>query len=214
MAKISVITPSIRPEGLKELQRCLKMQTFTDFEWLVEIGTGTKHDLNESFNKMIKRAKGDLLVFYQDYIRIQPDGLEQFYKAYLRDQRTFFTAPVGKVSNDTYEGEPKWDWRIHKEANMTWNMWEIDWGACPKEAMHVIGGFDEELDKHWSSDNVNVGYRANMHGYKFACLSDNKAIAYDHDAFIKHPFRQNYNPSFNNNRLREFDMGLKIDYLK
>ena len=33
--KISVITPSIRPEGLKILQECLAQQTFKDFEWLV-----------------------------------------------------------------------------------------------------------------------------------------------------------------------------------
>lgn len=212
--KISVITPSIRPEGLKELQRCLKMQTFTDFEWLVEIGIGNKHDLNEAFNRMIKRAKGELIVIYQDYIRIPPDGLEQFYKAYEANKDTFFTAPVGKVSDDQFNGEPRWDWRAYEQAHMTWNMWEIDWGACPREALVKIGGFDEELDKYWSSDNVNVGYRANMHGYKFACLINNKAIAYDHDKSIPHPFRANYKPEFNNQRLKEFDMGLKLDYLK
>jgi GT2 family glycosyltransferase len=191
----------------------LKQQTFSDFEWLVEVGTGIEHDLNRAFNKMVKRATGELLVFYQDYIRIPPDGLEQFWKAYLKDQNTFFTAPVGKVKMENYTDEPRWDWRAYKDANMTWNMWEIDWGACPKDAIFKIGGFDEELDKHWSCDNVNVGYRANMHGFKFDFLPDNKALAYDHDATIPHPFRQKYNPNFNNERLREFDMGLKIDYL-
>ena len=66
--KISVITPSIRPEGLKIVRECLLNQTFKDFEWLVDINWTGKHDLNASFNRLIRRASGELIVFYQDYI--------------------------------------------------------------------------------------------------------------------------------------------------
>jgi hypothetical protein len=85
-------------------------------------------------------------------------------------------------------------------------MWEIDWGAAPLDALKKIGGFDEALDQYWSSDNVSVGHRANLAGYKFKCLTDNRAIALDHDAFMEHPFRKNYNPSFTNERLRDVEM--------
>ncbi len=92
-------------------------------------------------------------------------------------------------------------------------MWEIDFGACPKEALYKIGGFDEEIDGFWSCDNVNVGCRAELAGYKFKCLRDIRAIAYDHDAFTKHPFREAYKPIVNQMRMDEFRKGLKINFL-
>ena len=66
--KISVITPTIRPAGLAILRKCLLEQTFTSFEWLVDINYTGKHDLNASYNRLIKRAKGELIVSLQDYI--------------------------------------------------------------------------------------------------------------------------------------------------
>lgn len=208
--RISVITPTIRPEGLVELQRCLAEQTFTDFEWLVEVGLKKEHDLNKAFNKMVKRAKGELLVFYQDYIRIEKDGLQKFWDAYQKDKNTFFTAPVGKSLDYT---NPKWDWRHYKFGEIDWDKWEIDWGACPKDAMYKIGGFDEYLDNFWSCDNLNAGCRADIEGFKFMNI-DNPSVAYDHDAEIEHPFRKDFKPLFNNERMKEFREGLKINYLQ
>lgn len=211
---ISVITPTIRPEGLKIVQECLKQQTFKDFEWLVEVGTPPKHDLNAAFNRMLKRAKGELIVFYQDYIKVRPDYLEKFWQAYQENPKTFFTAPVGKVKELDYSGEIAWDWRAYADAKCDWRTWEIDSGAAPLSALQEIGGFDEELDEYWSSDNVNAGCRADLAGYEFKNLLLNPALAYDHDAFIKHPFRERFKPDFNNQRMDEFRMGLKINYLK
>lgn len=212
MPKISVITPTIRPGGLAQVWDSLSKQTFQDFEWLVEIGIpGRPHDLNAAYNRMLRRAKGDLIVSAQDYLELPPDGLERFWE--VHDGNTFMTAPVGKVFNAYGDEEPAWDWRIHPDANMTWNQWEIDWGAAPLLALKRIGGFDEELDGHWSSDNVNVGYRAFREGYLFKHLPDNRAVALDHDRFMKHPFRDGYDPKFNNERMAEFDRGLELHYL-
>ena len=97
--KISVLTPSIRPAGLEILQKSLKNQSFKDFEWIQDIGLGDKHDLNQAWNRMLKRAKGELIVFYQDYIKIEPDGLQKFWDAYQANPKTMFTAPVGKSQN-------------------------------------------------------------------------------------------------------------------
>lgn len=212
--KISVLTPTIRPEGLEITQACLGQQTFDDFEWLVEIGIPPKHDLNAAYNRMLKRAQGELIVSLQDYIKVTPDYLEKFWRAHEENPRTFFTAPVGKVDNLEFKPPARWDWRAYQDAKPDWRCWEIDSGCAPKSALFEIGGFDEELDKHWSCDNVNVACRADIAGYEFANLFDNPGIAYDHDAFIEHPFRKRYNQSFNTKRMAMFRGGMKIDYLK
>lgn len=217
--RISVLTPSIRPEGLGIVQECLTRQTLTDFEWLVEIGLpGKGHDLNVAFNRMIRRAKGDLLVFYEDYTKILDDGLERFWKAYKDNPDTLLTAPLGKVNK--WGDKPTWDWRAwkqdEKQSDYTKCLprtWEIDWGAAPKAILYDVGGFDEEFDKHWSADNLSVGIRANLKGYKFACLFTNPAVAWDHDAHIKHPFRERYDTSFINDRLNAYKAGLTVDFL-
>ena len=211
--RISVLTPSIRPEGLEITKKCLGEQTFTDFEWLVEIGLGTKHDFNVAMNKMIKRSKGEILVILQDFIKVDKDYLKRFHEAYTAKNNLFLSSPVGKVKNLDFTGEPNWDWRKTSDEKPTWQMWEIDSGACPREAMFKIGGFDEELDNYWSCDNVNVGYRAFLAGYDFGVLKENLAIAYDHDAFIPHPFRRNYHANFNNERMKLFERGLKVNFL-
>lgn len=219
MVKISVVTPSIRPDGLNVVKDSLERQSFKDFEWLVEIGLLSKgHDLNAAFNRMIKRSKGELIVFYEDYTKILDDGLERFWKAYQDHPNTCFTAPLGKVEN--WGGTPRWDWRSYKQdnkqgdyTNCDWNTCELDWGAIPKKILVDIGGFDEELDANWSCDNVNLGCRADLAGYKFKCVFTNPAIAFDHDVHIAHPFRSKYKPLFNNMRMDEFRKGLKIDYL-
>ncbi len=218
--KISILTPSIRVEGLKVIQECLKGQTLQDFEWLVEIGLPYKgHDLNAAFNRMIKRAKGELCVFYEDYTKILPDGLDRFWRAHQEFPDTLFTAPLGKVK--AWGDSPVWDWRARKQSekqidytDCDWRCCELDWGAIPKKILFEIGGFDEELDKKWSGDNVNVGCRANLAGYKFKCLFTNPAVAYDHDAHIPHPFRANFDGPFQQARMNEFEKGLRIDYLK
>lgn len=220
--KISVVTPTIRPEGLKIIQECLARQTFADFEWLVEIGIpGNGHDLNAAFNRMLKRAKGELIVFLEDYTKIMDSGLERFWEAYEKHPRTFFTSPLGKVDKlmDSVE-KPRWDWRAWKQSEKQVDFtdclsrcWEIDWGAAPKSALFEIGGFDEELDKHWSGDNVSAAVRAELAGYEFKCLFTNPAVAWDHDKHEKHPFREKYNTSFINDRVNAYKAGLKIDYL-
>jgi GT2 family glycosyltransferase len=191
-------------------------QTFQDFEWLVEIGHG-RHDLNAAYNRMLRRAKGELFVSMQDFIKAPPDYLQKFWDAYQERPNAFFTAPVGKVDNLDYTGEPKWDWRAwtNGEENpkympSKWDCWEIDSGCAPMKALKEIGGFDEELDKHWSCDNVNVGCRAELAGYEFLNLFSNPVIVFDHDAFIPHPFRANFKEGFNNKRLAMFRGGMTL----
>lgn len=214
--KITVITPSIRPKGLEITQKCLAQQTFKDFEWLQEISIpGRGHDLNAAYNRALRRAKGELIVSLQDYIMVTPQYLEKFWKIYKENPKTFFTSSVGKTDQEDFSGKPRWDWRAYSDAICKYNTWEIDSGAAPLLALKEIGGFDEALDDHWSCDNVSVGWRAELAGYKFLNVFDNPTVAWDHDAFIDHPFRKDFDPHFNAYRMRLIEMGeLKIDYLK
>lgn len=212
--KISVLTPTIRGDvGLEPNMESLMSQSFPEdeVEWLVEQSDGSKHDLNAAFNRLLRKASGELIVFMEDYTKATTNGLLKFWQAYQKEPTVFWTAPLGKTRDWK---TINWDWRAYADAiNTTYNCWEIDWGAAPREALFAIGGFDEELDKQWSGDNVNVGYRAYLNGHKFKNLFDNPAIAFDHDAEIPHPFRKNFDPEFQKQRLDSFKPGEKLSYL-
>lgn len=219
--KISVVCPTIRPAGLIPVYESLKNQTLQDFEFLVEFGFPKQgHDLNAAFNRMLRRAQGELVVFYEDYAKIPSNGLEKFWDAYKQEPDVFWTAPLGKVDDLDNHAEPRWDWRAYSDQVeqvgnsisrvSKWDTWEIDWGAAPLKALKEIGGFDEELDIFWSSDNVNVGLRAELAGYRFKNLFSNPAVVYDHDKFAPHPFRHRFNPEYTAKRLDEFRNGLKL----
>lgn len=208
--RISVLTPSVRPQGLSITQQSLAAQTFTDFEWLVEINQTGKHDLNAAYNRMLRRAQGVLVVSLQDFIKAPPDYLQKFWEYYIEHPCTFVTAPVGKVPNLDYQPPAKWDWRAYADAKPDYKCWEIDSGAAPLAALKEIGGFDEYLDQFWSFDNVSVGKRAHLAGYDFVNLFSNPAIAYDHDTFIPHPFRGNERPLRVEMRLKDYENGLRL----
>lgn len=213
--KISVLTPSIRPEGLEITRKSLMLQILTDFEWLVDINWTGHHDLNASYNRLLRRAKGELVVSLQDYIYVRSDYLQRFWQAHEEHPRAFITAPVGKVDNLNYSGDAKWDWRAWRDNETKnirpceWNTWECDSACAPLSALKEIGGFDEALDGHWSADNVNVGKRAQLAGYEFLCLFDNPAVAYNHDKFIEHPFRTDIDTT-NTKRMAMFEGGMQL----
>lgn len=215
--KISVISPSIREKGLKVVEETLKHQTFKDFEWLPKLSVpGPVPDLCRSFNECIKKASGELLVFLEDYTVIPPDGLEHFWNRYQSDPDVGWTAPLGKV-NDLNDPQPvKWDWRIERENGgwISWNEFEIDWACLPKRAMIEVGGFDEDYDSGFSWENCDLGYRLFKLGWGFRVDTKNRAIAWDHDAHIPHPYRHKPNLDLWTGKKREIDQGkVKLGFL-
>ena len=206
--KISVVTPTIRGQAaLQPNKESLFTQNFPieEWEWIVEEGDGKTHDLNAAFNRMLKKAKGELVVFMEDWTKATPEGLRKFWEAYQSSPNTFWTAPLGKVDDIALSPGTQidWDWRAHADVKeMPYNDWEIDWGCAPRQALLDVGGFDEELDKYWAFDNVSVAYRAYLKGYKFGNLFDNPAIAYNHNKFVPHPFKNNFNPQASNERIK------------
>lgn len=197
MPKISVITPTIRPSGLDLVFQSLKAQSEQDFEWLIDVSFPQHHehgDLNASYNRLIRRSQGELIISLQDFIHAPPNLLERAWEEYQAHPDTFYTVPVGKTSDFK---KVEYDIRANPECRQAWTTedggwrrWEIDCGFASKEALYKVGGFDENLDKFtWSGDNVVVGWKAHTLGYKFDVMQDVKCIAYDHDAKMPHPFR-------------------------
>lgn len=210
--KITVVTPTIRKQGLECVMKSLQNQTFNlnEIEWLVELNETGVPDFNKAMNKMIKEAQGELIVSIQDYIEIPPNGLELLWEAYQKNKNALFTCPVGKTSDYS---NIKWDWRKERDGKCAWNEWEIDYGAFPKEVIKKLGGFDETLDEAWGFDNCIVGMRAEMEGIEIINLRDNCAIAFDHNAFMPHPFMNKRDTMLYNHRLQQIKMGKTFDYL-
>lgn len=141
---ISVITPSIRPEGLDLVRKALGRQTFREFEWILVapleledpinkvIGKelfrlpsfeyvieppkeqGDVWALNKAYNKAIRVAKGDLLVSWQDYTFADPDALEKFWFHFQKDPRVFVSGVGGKYKDDTWNVKT---WADPRERN-------------------------------------------------------------------------------------------------
>lgn len=189
--KISVITPSIRPDGLKTTFETLSKQTLPreDWEWLPRLSIpGERPDLCKQVNRAIAESQGELIVFLQDYISIKPDALERCWETYKKNERICHTMPVGKD-----HGQIDWDWRYYwKKDEITFERWEIDFGMCPSAAIKDIGFF-ERYDEGFGWENVDTAYILSKTGYSFGVDTENEAIAIDHDAFIEHPYRKNSN---------------------
>lgn len=185
----------------------LRKQTLRDFEWLVEVNVSGETDFNQAMNRMLRRAKGDIIVSVQDYIAIPDNALEYIVSL----PPAFYTFPIGKIINEN--DSPRWDWRESESRDINFMEWEICFGAAPRDWLIAIGGFDEELDKAWGFDNVNTGLRASLAGYPMKCDNTIKAIAFDHDAVMSHPLKHKRDPKLHNDRLEYFRNGGKLPFV-
>ena len=136
---INIITPSVRPELLPIVAKCLRRQTFPkeNWEWLIgaphrlsmgikrEIGDicdykfvlepllndGDFYGLNKSWNSIFKEAKGELYVFITDGIWFTPDLLERFWDHYQNNKMACVGA-IGHQYDQLVNGKPE---------NMVWS---------------------------------------------------------------------------------------------
>lgn len=142
--KISVVTPSIRPEMLKIVAKCLKRQIFTDWEWIIvgpenlltplgkELGyrysfrwvsespkrEGDFYNLNKAWNAAFKIAGGELIISIVDGLWFPPDTLERLWTHYQNDP-TLCIGAVGhqydRMENGKPEGRVWVDPRVKKD---------------------------------------------------------------------------------------------------
>lgn len=235
---ISVITVTNRYGGIDVNWTSLRRQTFTDFEWILldtlyderkeAVRTYTKSDrriihckqgakdpdaktwLNHAENEAIKKSSGELIVFLQDYIHIEPDALEKYWYLYTSSPKSMITGvghqygkpgkedvvnPQGLVTvfKEPFEGIPEvvvWeDPRINSSApslvKCPPQYIEFNFCAIPRKLLYEIGGCDESLDyvgHAW--DNVSVAKRAELLGYTSLMDQTNISKSIRHDDFF------------------------------
>ncbi len=190
MGKITVITPSVRPKGLKLVEKALKRQTFRDFDWIVqgrggEVPEGCVWRLNRDYNIAIKKAKGELIVSWQDWTYANPDVLERFWNHYQEEPKTLVTGVGNKYQDDTWTVMTWKDPRERSDQGSYYQCYfnDIEWNFCavPKQAIYDVGGFDEFLDQWYGMDGYSVVDRINMiGGYDFKIDQGIKSYSLEH----------------------------------
>lgn len=203
---ITVITPTIRPEGLNLVEKALKRQTYKDFEWIVIspqhvnikgfrridklLSDPPKTDdlvwtLNRAYNKAIKHSQGDLIVSWQDWTYSNPEALEKFEFHYFNNPNLIVSG-VGNKYSSTNWIEIVWkDPRERDDQGSFYPCYfsDIEGNFCsvPKKAFYDVGGFDEELDKYFGMDFYGVLERMSIAGkWDFHLDQTNKSYSLSH----------------------------------
>ena len=189
--RITVATPSVRPELLAIVEKCLSRQTFPqeDYEWLVcsprnyRFGDwvheppkreGDYYSLNKAMNAMYKVAKGELIVEITDGIWFEPDTLEKLWTHYEVNPKACIGA-VGNQYDEVINGKPEhlvWtDPRIRTDYGSFWeinpNDLELCIGSIPRKGIREVGGLDEKYDRGAALSEKEMALRLDKAGYKF-----------------------------------------------
>lgn len=199
---ISVITPSVRPEGLKLVSKALGRQMYKAFEWIVvspedpnfidakwikdpSKKEGDYWSLNRAMNEAIRHANGDLIVSWQDYTFASPYALEKFAFHFKLEPKTLVTGVGNKYTDDTWVAKTWQDPRERDDQGSYYPCFpnDIEGNFCsiPKAAIYAVGGFDEEMDKYAGLDLFNVLQRIDaLTGYDFKIDQSNKSYSLEH----------------------------------
>ena len=187
---ISVLTLSVRPEGLALVEKALKRQTFKDFEHIIQgraipLADPNVWTLNYDYNEAIKKSKGDLIVSWQDWTYADPTALEKFWFHYQQEPKTLVTAVGNKYADDTWTVKTWQDPRERSDQGTFYPCYfnDIEFNLCsiPRSALFDIGGFDESLDRYFGMDGYSVVDRINLFGgYDFKIDQTIKSYSLEH----------------------------------
>jgi glycosyltransferase involved in cell wall biosynthesis len=193
--KISVITPSARPSGLPMVEKCLKNQTFKNFEWIVvtpskfsdlisvkpdklltdpPMNRGDFWSLCKGWNKAYAHAEGDLVINIQDYIWFPEDTLQKFWEHYVNCPTGLISAVGHHYSTVDEMGVPVNEiWRDPRYNGDFWLQdvspgdFEMSMCSIPKRAIYDVGGIDEEYDKGPGVQEKEMCWRMNKLDWDF-----------------------------------------------
>lgn len=159
--KISILTPSYRPEGLAVVANSILKQSFPleEVEWIIcspmdptpslpakiiprlewLVDSFKKQDpnligvLNVIYNHMLRHAQGELIVSIQDWIWFPPDTLQRFWDHHEAFKSNGIKAYVTGVG-DQYEGLN----RLGKPEVLVWedprrHYWSEEFYECPHD---------------------------------------------------------------------------------
>lgn len=218
---ISVILPTVRPEGIPIVQKALDRQTYQDYELIIASPEGSKPEglywtIYRDYNRAIKKAKGDLIVSWQDYTFSDATTLERFHFHFNHDPQTIVGAVGNKYTDDSWTVETWKDPRIKDEGyyECPYNYIELNLCAFPKKALYDVGGFDEYLDKYSSCCGLDVLDRLDIKGgWRFKIDESIRSYSLEHGRL---PMWEENNPFLNgayNQRRRTYLENPTLNYL-
>jgi glycosyltransferase involved in cell wall biosynthesis len=184
--KVSILTVTKRVGWEKYAEESLLNQTYKDFEYIVVtenplhftklkptiIDAPAKRkvsNLNASNNEGLRHCKGEYIIFYQDFILLEPDCIEKLVN--LATPNTFVTTLT--KNPDGEEEDPRYTWLDAPRPCLP-QEWEENVGLAPMAILKELGGYDEEYDDGWAWNNVNVAERAEMLGCNFVLDESNR----------------------------------------
>jgi len=192
---MTVITPTVRPDFLPMLAKCLKRQT-VDHTWLIcapealhgqieeklggytftllkepEKRSGDYYGLNKAFNTLFRAGEG-LLVCIMDGLWFEPDLLERLEAHYRNDPKSCVTC-IGHQYDRIENGKPEhmvWrDPRARTDQGVFYQVPETEMEFClcsfPKSAVDVVGGVDEVYDRYAALSEKEMMARIYKAGY-------------------------------------------------
>lgn len=200
-------------ENTKMQEEHQNMMVFDDFTLMVTYLAAPPKtqvsNLNASLNKGLRFCQTDYVIFYQDFIVLQRNCFADLLDMATGLKGAFVGTvtknPPGEREDPRYLGVDCLRPAIPAE-------WEANVAIAPMEALYKLGGFDEDYDRGWSWDNVNVAERAAMLGYEFYVDEGNRPQLLSHEKETTIP----PNGEFHATRMREIVLGtrpLKLDYL-
>jgi len=119
-----------------------------------------------------------LIVSLQDFHWIQPRGLERWVELSEKYPKGCFSAWVVNLGEDHLKFDPRvasqfvkderdpFVHRLNLFQEIDGKFFEMNFACIPREAIEAIGGWDEDFDRGWHWENVDLGLRLNKAGYK------------------------------------------------
>jgi len=212
--KVSICTPTIRTGWWNIMAENISRQSYKNLEWIIvddykedrtEIarkyatkynlkitylrgGSGSsarKCNLVHSNNLGWKEAKGELLVWLQDFILMPENGIEKLVNlhrlnpdAILAPCDVYYHAKKANKKNleDWWDGDldimTEKGWTNPRVQNLGIRSsdnpyhYEANYGAIPKKILNELNGWYELLDDGLGFDNYDIAFRALESGYK------------------------------------------------
>lgn len=198
--KISVITPTVRENGLALVEKALRRQTFREFEHIVQGQegdmAGNVWTLNQDYNIALRKAQGDLIISWQDYTYAKPDTLARFWTHFEQEPKTLIGAVGNKYQDEDFIVEIWRDPRMRDDQGSFYPCYfsDIEWNlaSIPKQAIYDVGGFDEEMDRKYGMDGYSVNDRINLlGGYDFKLDQSIRSYSLEHGRLNGEAWDQN-----------------------
>lgn len=212
---VSIITPTIREGWWYIMANNISKSIYNKIEWIViddykqdrkDIAQmmADRYKLNIRYvrgsgslakanNIALREAKGELLVWLQDFILIPENAIGDLVAIYKRNP----TALISPVDEYWFTIDPNFDNKLdwygipNPVTKLSWRNirqqyaglretsnpadFELNFGAIPARVLKDLGGWHAEWDEKMGYDNTEIALRAMMMGYKV--LVDDSIVA-------------------------------------